>query len=512
MITARALLTLVVSFAAAPAHPVPAHPAPAHPAHPAPAHPAPAHPRTRAPAHPAPAHPRTRAPAHQDSDTFSAPGLGKVTVYRPSGAPDQVVLFISGDGGWNQGVVAMAERLRSLGALVVGIDIRAFFKSLEAATPCAYPAGVLEEVSRAVQLHYKLRAYRRPILAGYSSGATLVYAAIAAAPPETFAGAISLGFCPDLEIHTPVCQMRGLRTMKKAKGVGFDLAPFAAMTTPWMVLQGDVDQVCAPDGTRAFTSATGGAKLFWLPKVGHGFGVPARWEPQFIEAYRTIAASATPVARPAAVGGASAVDDLNLEEVRATTDAAPGTMAIVLSGDGGWADIDKAVANHLAAGGVPVVGWSSLDYYWTPRTPEQAAADLARIVEHYAGQWRTSRVVVVGYSFGADVAPYLVNRLPEPARSRIASVALLAPSSSASFEFHLASWLGGGSGESLPTAPELAKLWVPTTCIAPEDDDESPCHTAKNPRLHTVEIGTGHHFSGRYMQLAQAVLQSLPPR
>ena len=52
--------------------------------------------------------------------------FGRVAVYAPTRAPDQVVLFISGDGGWNLGVVPMAERLRDLGALVVGIDMRTF--------------------------------------------------------------------------------------------------------------------------------------------------------------------------------------------------------------------------------------------------------------------------------------------------------------------------------------------------------------------------------------------------
>jgi len=77
-----------------------------------------------------------------------------------------------------------------------------------------------------VQLPRKLPEYKRPIVVGYSSGATVAYAALVAAPPETFAGAISLGFCPDLEIRTAMCQMRGLKATRRAKGVGFDLAPF----------------------------------------------------------------------------------------------------------------------------------------------------------------------------------------------------------------------------------------------------------------------------------------------
>lgn len=158
------------------------------------------------------------APGAAPTETLKAPGFGTVTLYSPAGSPDQVVLFVSGDGGWNLGVVSMAERLRDAGALVAGVDIRAFLRTLESATTCAYPAGALEELSRAVQLHRKVPAYRRPILVGYSSGATLVYAALVAAPPETFAGAISLGFCPDLEIRRARarCADCGRRRRRKA--------------------------------------------------------------------------------------------------------------------------------------------------------------------------------------------------------------------------------------------------------------------------------------------------------
>ena len=37
--------------------------------------------------------------------------FGKITVYRPSLHPAHVVLFVSGDGGWNLGVVDMAREL-----------------------------------------------------------------------------------------------------------------------------------------------------------------------------------------------------------------------------------------------------------------------------------------------------------------------------------------------------------------------------------------------------------------
>ena len=426
---------------------------------------------------------------------MAVPTFGSVTIYRGPGTPTQVVLFVSGDGGWNLGVVAMAEQLRDAGALVVGIDIRRFMSSLEAADGCAYPAGALEELSRAVQLRLKLPVYRRPILVGYSSGATLVYAAIAAAPPETFAGAVSLGFCPDIEIRTSPCQMRGLKATKRPKGVGYDLAPFAGSVVPWMVLQGEVDQVCDAGATQAFVAATGSARLFSLPRVGHGFGVPAHWQPQFLEAYRAIAASRPSGETPRAT--APAVADLSLVEVPATG-ASRNTMVVLLTGDGGWADMDKTIAARLAAAGVPVVGWSSLEYYWTPRTPDSAAGDLERIVNHYAAAWQQERVIVVGYSFGADVAAFLVNRLTGAAKSRVAGVVLLGPSDTAAFEFHVASWLGGGGDPRYRTVPEIDRLPMPVTCVFANDEPASVCHALKGPRLRSVAIGSGHHFGGEY--------------
>ena len=215
----------------------------------------------------------TRVFADQ-TETLKVPTFGQVVVYRPDKLT-QVVLFISGDGGWNEGVVAMAERLRDLGALVVGIDIRTFNASMRESKRCAYPAGALEQLSRDIQLRYKLPEYIRPILVGYSSGATLVYATLAAAPPETFAGGLSLGFCPDLDDPTPLCQMRGLKTTRKSKGVGYDLSPYPGLKVPWMVLHGEADQECSPVAARDFVSATGSSRLFSLPKVGHGFSVPA---------------------------------------------------------------------------------------------------------------------------------------------------------------------------------------------------------------------------------------------
>lgn len=57
------------------------------------------------------------------AETIDYPGLGTVAILQPAGTPRQFVVLVSGDGGWNLGVVGMAERLVGEGAFVAGVDI-----------------------------------------------------------------------------------------------------------------------------------------------------------------------------------------------------------------------------------------------------------------------------------------------------------------------------------------------------------------------------------------------------
>jgi type IV secretory pathway VirJ component len=444
-------------------------------------------------------------PPTEDSFTFGA--AGRVMVYAPSGPPASVVLFVSGDGGWNQGVVPMAERLRGLGALVVGIDIRTFVRNLESSSArCAYPAGDLEELSRAVQLRWKVSAYLPPILVGYSSGATLVYAALVSAPPETFAGAMSLGFCPDLAIHKALCRGRALQSRPRNKALGFDLEADPTLAVPWYAFQGDVDRVCDGSVTRAFVAKIPAARLVRLPKVGHGFSVPRNWEAEFVEAYRNLA---TPPRQEPAPSPAGQALDLPLVEVPAEPGLAQDLMVVILSGDGGWAALDKSLGAALAARGFPVVGWNSLRYFWSPRTPEGSARDLDRILRHYFTTWGKTRALLVGYSFGADVLPFLASRLPADTRARIAGIGLLGLGTQAAFEFHVTSWLGGSSDGRYPTLPEIRRLeGLRVACIEGADESDSACRSLP-PWARVITVPGGHHFDGDYARLGAELLAAV---
>ena len=125
-----------------------------------------------------------------------------------------------------------------------------------------------------------------------------------------------------------------------------------------------------------------------------------------------------------------------------------------MSGDGGWAGLDKEVAQALAAHGIPVVGLDSLRYFWNARTPDGLAADTDRMIRYYLAHLDKQRVLLIGYSQGADVLPFAVNRLPPATRARVALTALMGMSEHALFEFHVSSWISDdNSGPA--TLPEV---------------------------------------------------------
>jgi type IV secretory pathway VirJ component len=439
------------------------------------------------------------------STRLPAARFGKVNVYIPEGNPASVAIFLSGDGGWELGVINMARALADLGAVVIGVDIREYFATLRKAAqrpgaPCQMIAADFEALSHQVQKEIGMSEYRVPVLIGYSSGATVAYAALVQSPPGTFAGALSLGFCADQDFAgAALCPGAGLRYAEnKQHELLFE--PASHLRQPWIALQGQKDQVCNAQAAEAFTAQVAGGEIVPLPLVGHGFSVERNWMPQFREAYTRLTARAERAPeRPPDIG------DLPLQEVQASGTA--DEFALLLTGDGGWAGLDQELAARLAASGVPTVALNSLKYFWTERSPDQTARDVARVLRHYLAAWHKERVLLVGYSFGADVLPFVVNRLPQELRAHIASVSLLGIDAHASFEVRIADWVGDDKGGP-PTQPELDALpHLPVLCIYGEGETDSICPgLPPSAGIVREQIGKGHHFSGEYATLADRIL------
>jgi len=455
----------------------------------------------------------TEIPYLGTRETLDYEHFGTVAIYRKTPHPPNVVLFVSGDGGWEKSPLVMAKELQEMNTLVVGISIKNYIPYLHTAHGrCTFPAADLEQLSKYVQITLDYPEYIPPILIGYSSGATLVYAALSEAPPNTFVGAISLGFCPDIQIRKPFCRGESLKYILKPGTKGMYFLPDKTLESPWTALQGTVDQVCDPNATEDYAKQIPKAKVILLPRVGHGFAVEKNYLPQFKEAYLDMTKVKT-----AAVGSANApktgsanVNGLPIVQIPSAKESSSSDLfAVILSGDGGWASLDREIGNELVKSGLPVVGFNTLQYFWKKRTPEESSQDLQRVLVHFLQDWKKQKVLIIGYSLGADVLPFMINRLPEDLQSKIQLIALLGPAKKAEFEFHLTDWVGSFGSAGEPTVPEIKKLKQKSICIYGDNEKDSACPGAQTKLTKIIAWRGGHHFDGDYQTLTKSILQEL---
>jgi type IV secretory pathway VirJ component len=152
------------------------------------------------------------------------------------------------------------------------------------------------------------------------------------------------------------------------------------------------------------------------------------------------------------------------------------------------------MAAALADSGVAVVGLDIPSYLQVKRTPDGVADDMGRVLHYYLEAWHKNRVILIGYSHGADIVPFIASRLPLDLRNRIDLIAMLGLEHSASFEFHLADIVAQVSREGdLPVLPEVEKLrGMPMLCVRGDDEARSLCSSLP-PSLARIETRPGGH-------------------
>ena len=191
------------------------------------------------------------------------------------------------------------------------------------------------------------------------------------------------------------------------------------------------------------------------------------------------------------------------------SDQASDTLAVFYSGDGGWGPLDKKVAQRLAAEGVPTVGINSLAYFSAKRSPQAVADDLAAHLRDYGREWGRSKVVLIGYSFGAAALPAIIPRLPEDLRAQVGHVVLIGTVPHGDLRFHPASWLNRPSHDSFPVLPAIAALdGVKITCVYGDKERHDICPDLPDTGIAKVRLPGGHHFNGDYASLGEVVLRA----
>ncbi|HEY8973896.1 MAG TPA: AcvB/VirJ family lysyl-phosphatidylglycerol hydrolase [Burkholderiaceae bacterium] len=413
-------------------------------------------------------------PASSPESAALSHGLfSQLRVHRPAGATRHFVLLLTHGTAPDAREQAMLRTMLAADAMVVTVPFAPFYRRLAAQDGrCTYGPGAFENLARYLQAYEQVPGYLLPMVAGAGSTASYAHTLVSQAPAGTFAA--GLGLAPQaLALKPPPCAPNAAAAVPRD---AWGVHAATATATPWIAVPADARPAAgtAPDSTA-----------------------------EFARAFRQVGGQQAALGAPPAELG-----NLPIVEVPA---ARPGSrFAVLLSGDGGWAGIDKSLGAALAARGVSVAGFDSLRYFWGVRTPDELAADLDRVIRYYAAHWGRSEVLLVGYSQGADVLPFALNRLPPATRASVRLTALLGPGQKASFEFHLSNWIGPGGDR--PIAPEALKLdAADTLCIYGLDEKDSLCPELSPVHARAIPLKGGHHFGGDYDALAGLILDA-PPR
>lgn len=184
------------------------------------------------------------------------------------------------------------------------------------------------------------------------------------------------------------------------------------------------------------------------------------------------------------------------------------SLVIYISGDGGWNSFSQGFTKELAGKGYPVVSLNASKYFWKKKTAAQAAADITLLIDQYCRAWNRSKVSIIGYSFGADVAPFIFNKLPPEVRAKIQTLTLLSPSSSTDFEIHIMGMMGGNTnGSNVPA--EINKLAsVPVLIISGADEKDFPFEQLTVKKVIRKTITGGHHYDGNFAAVVSMIIQN----
>jgi type IV secretory pathway VirJ component len=301
--------------------------------------------------------------------------FGLVPLLAPSDEPKAFIVYLV-DGDLNPEQRVEAERIADLGAAVVSLSTQDVIHKIEAGTDrnadCYYALGEFEDLSTSAQRALGSAAYRWPVLFGNGTASgTFAYLTIAQAPANTASGAVSIGFGTSLVSNRPLCP-----------GAPGDWVLIASAEPPSetmdFVLKGvhNTLQIVRTGPTSQFDAGVQAALDMGSPP-------------------------------------AAALSDLPIVEIKANTQTEK--LAIFLSGDGGWRDLDKTIAEAMSENGINVVGLDSLRYFWKRKDPSQVAHDLERMIARYRQHWQSPHAVLLGYSMGADIIPPAWSKLSERA-------------------------------------------------------------------------------------------------
>lgn len=185
-------------------------------------------------------------------------------------------------------------------------------------------------------------------------------------------------------------------------------------------------------------------------------------------------------------------------------------FVLYLSGDGGENSFSKSLMKQVNSKGYPAILFNSQKYFWSKKTPEQTASDIEKVVRYYQSQWKLKDVIMIGYSFGADVAPFVVTRLSKDTYAHLKNIVLMSPSQATDFEVHVAQLLGSGKSTGSSVTTEINKIkQKPLLILQGLKETEKIESASLKVSYKLIGLKGGHKYESDTSEVANTIFKNL---
>lgn len=170
-------------------------------------------------------------------------------------------------------------------------------------------------------------------------------------------------------------------------------------------------------------------------------------------------------------------------------------LLIFFSGDGGWMKFEDSLSLKFAENGFQTIGINSRSYFWKQKTPEQTKQDVLQLIRKYAFKYHAHQVYLCGYSFGADVIPFIYNRLPYRAKKHIKALEMLSPYTTTDFAVHLFDLTNISSDHyRYKVDLEVQEITIPVYCFYGKAENEKHLKNISLPNFQLDSLEGNHHY------------------
>lgn len=185
-----------------------------------------------------------------------------------------------------------------------------------------------------------------------------------------------------------------------------------------------------------------------------------------------------------------------------------------ISGDSGFNTFSKGMGEDLHSLGYDVFALDTKSYFWNYKSPQKASHDVEKYIKKQLKNRENQNVILIGYSFGSEVAPFIYNRFTEDFKDKIEKIFIFGPTTTNNFRIQLDEYVGAeeASKQNLLVIPEINKMGkIPVTVIL--SDDEFTAFPYKEIKLGSncqiKHLAGDHHYGGNTQMLSDYINNNL---